>query len=157
MRGSRTVVAVATALTIALSGGSALATVSQGSPGAAAPHGRFQGKTVLISCLNRPEVRPDFFMLACGDGTAYLTRLRWATWTSSLASGTAEYSLNPCHPACARGIFITRPVTLIVWLPAAVPHRHGRQQFLRMTIIYTGKPPAGSAQSFTESLWYPTR
>ncbi|HEY2577137.1 MAG TPA: hypothetical protein VGI74_12605 [Streptosporangiaceae bacterium] len=193
MRGSHiaVAVAVAAALTTALSGGTTLATINHGPSTAAAnpaqalihhsitqatnrtahiavaqatapaattapPRGRLQGKTVIISCLNRPEVRPDFFMLACSDGTAYLTKLRWASWTASLASGTAEFSLNRCDPSCATGKFITSPVVIVLWRTAAVPRRPSRQQFLRMTIIYTGKRPAGSAQSFTEPLWYPT-
>jgi hypothetical protein len=162
MKGSR-IAAVATALALAaaLSGGAALAATSHSHPAATrvaqrGPHSKPPGRTVLITCMNRGVVRPYFFMLACGDGTAYLTKLRWATWTTSLASGTGRFSLNPCTPSCARGRFITRPVVLVLWHTAVVPHRQGRRQFMSMTIIYTGKRPAGSAPSVNESLWHPT-
>lgn len=172
MKGSRIALAVIPATVIALSGGVALAATGQGHPVAAthqaahrstaAPaatrhHSSARNRTtVLIDCLSKAVVRPSGFMLACGDGSQYLSRLRWASWTRGLASGTGKFSFNTCTPSCAAGKYITSKVIVVLWHVAGVPHRHSLRQFSMMTVIYTGKRPAHSAQSFTEALWYPT-
>lgn len=172
MKGSRIALAVIPATVIALSGGVALAATGQGHPaaaahpvahrstasrGAATEHRSAAGhhRTVIINCMSKGEVRPSSFMLACGDGSQYLSRLRWAGWTRGLASGTGKFTFNTCTPSCAQGKFITSKVIVVLWHVAGVPHRPGERQFSMMTVIYSGKRPAHSAQSFTEALWYP--
>jgi hypothetical protein len=173
MRGSRIAVAVAAAAAIVLPGSAALAATGGTHPAAhttahatakatahttakAAPHSTSRGQTVIITCENKAQVRPASYLLACGDGTSGLAKLKWVSWTSGVATATGNFSLDTCTPNCAQGKFITSPVLVVLWQPTPVPHQHGQRQFMKMTIIYTGKPPAHSAQSFTESLWYPT-
>jgi hypothetical protein len=161
----------------ALAGGAALAATSQGQHSVAArPQAQpvtrpaaadaatrtaaghratARTKTKIITCLNKGRVRPTSYILACGDGSDYLARLHWESWTSGLATATGKFILNTCTPSCAQGKFLTNQVIVVLWRPAAVPHWHGQRQFTEMTIIYTGKRPAHTAQSFTQSLWYP--
>jgi hypothetical protein len=169
MRGIRTALAVIPALAITLSGGVALAATSHGHAAArpatvnalthratAATHHRTAAsQTMIITCLQKGQIRPSSYMIACGDGSQYLAKLRWASWTRDVASGTGEYSFNTCTPSCAQGKYITSKVLAVLWHTTAVPHHTGMRAFTRLTIIYTGKRPAHSAQSFTQTLWYP--
>ena len=169
MKGSRFALALAPAAAIVLSGGIALA--ATGHPAAAAHTTTMHTTaahttaarstaahttTVLVSCSNQPLVRPAGYMLACGDGSEYFTRLRWAGWTPSLASATGRFVMNTCTPSCARGKYLTSPVAVVLWHQAAMAHHRGQRQFLRMTVIYTGNRPAHTAPTFTMSLWYPS-
>jgi hypothetical protein len=172
MKGSRIALAVIGATVIALSGGVALAATGQGHPAAAINHAAHHSAaapaatrhrssaghhtTVLMDCLGKAVTRPSSFMIACADGGQYLSRLRWASWTRGLASGTGNFTFNTCTPSCAAGKFITSKVIAVLWHVAGVPHRHSLRQFSMMTVIYSGKRPAHTAQSFTEALWYPT-
>jgi hypothetical protein len=157
MRGSRIAVAVAAAAAIVLPGSTALAATGGTHPAAhAMTPAKSRGQTVIISCSNKAQVRPKSYLLACGDGSSGLTKLHWVSWAAGTATATGDFSFNTCTPNCAQGKYITSPVLVVLWQPTAVPHQTGERQFMKMTIIYTGKVPAKSAQSFTESLWYPT-
>lgn len=111
--------------------------------------------TVIVSCENKNQVRPRSYVLACGDGSSYFTRLRWSSWTSSEATATGRFLLNGCSPNCAQGKWYNSQVLIVLWKASAMPRHPGQRQFLRMTVIYTGQRPSHSAQTFTESLWYP--
>ena len=182
MKGSRIALAVAAAAAIALPGGAALAATGHTQPAAktfttrtvakksaatktvaatktAATKtvrraSRPGGQTVIVSCLQKGQVRPASYMIACADGTQYLSKLHWSSWTSGEATATGRYSINPCTPNCAQGKYVTSNVLVVLWHATAWPH-HSQRAFVRMTLIYTGKRPAHSAQSFTQTLWYP--
>jgi hypothetical protein len=95
-------------------------------------------------------------MLACGDGSEYLSRLRWSSWNSSEATATGRFSLNLCTPNCAEGKYVTSDVLVVLWDATPVPHHAGQRAFTRMTAIYTGKRPAHTSQTFTQVIWYPS-
>jgi hypothetical protein len=158
MRGSRIAVAIAAAAAIALPAGPALAaTTGQHSQQTAAGGTQHAAKNtpVIVTCDQKLRVRPKTYLLACGDGSAGLSRLRWSSWTASEATASGRFSLNTCTPSCAQGKFITSPVLVVLWRPRAIPHYPGQRDFAMMTVIYTGKRPAHSSRSFTERLWYP--
>ena len=48
-------------------------------------------------------------MISCADGNSYLQKIKWSTWTSTLAKATATYTENNCTPYCAAGKFINYP------------------------------------------------
>jgi hypothetical protein len=53
--------------------------------------------SVLNQCTNfgsQPSVEPNTIVLACGDGNAYLTNLRWSSWTATTAAATWTYTHN---------------------------------------------------------------
>jgi hypothetical protein len=165
MRGSRIVVAVAAAAAIALPASTALAATTGHTAGPRSDDTHTvttfvqppvaKSLPVIVSCANKLQVRPKSYLLSCGDGSAGLTRLRWSSWTAGEATASGNFAFNTCTPNCAQGKFITSPVLVVLWRTSAAPHHAGQQEFLRMTVIYTGKRPAHSAQSFTERLWYP--
>jgi hypothetical protein len=165
MKGSRIALAVAAAAAIALPGGTALAATTH--TGHAARTARAaktatvksrgsRTETVIDTCLNKGQTRPGFYMLACGDGSEYLSRLRWSSWNASEATATGRFSLNTCTPNCAEGKYITSDVLVVLWDARPVPHHAGQRAFMRMTVIYTGKRPAHTSPAFTQSLWYPS-
>jgi hypothetical protein len=93
---------LALGLGLGLGGPASAAATSRGS--ALAVTSLFAERTVVISCLGRPEVRPGSVTLACADGNDYLTGLSWTSWTPRLASGYGTQVLNDCLPTA-------RPVT----------------------------------------------
>jgi hypothetical protein len=167
MKGSRIALALAAATAIALPGGAALAATGHAQPVAktfttrtvanktARLTSRSSHQTVIVSCLQKGQVRPGSYMIACGDGSEYLSRLRWSSWTSGAATATGRFSLNNCTPNCAQGKFSHSDVLVVLWHATAWPHHAGQRAFGRMTVIYTGKRPAHTAQTFTQTLWYP--
>ena len=173
MRGSRIAAAVAAAAAIALPAstvfaGTVLAATTGHAARTAGPQSdgthtvttfvqppAAKNSPVIVTCANKPQVQPKSYLLACGDGSSWLSRLRWSSWTAGEATASGNFTFNTCTPNCAQGKFITSPVLVVLWRTSAVPHHAGQREFLRMTVIYTGKRPAHSAQSFTERLWYP--
>jgi hypothetical protein len=164
MKAGRIAVALGAAAANALPGGPALAATSHGTTPAisqaATPASNSASRsmsvkntTVMKSCLNRSQVRPSYYMIACGDGSLYLSKLHWSAWASTAATATGKLVANQCVPSCANGKWDTSDVLVVLWA-AAKTHSGGRQ-FMRMTVIYTGKRPAHTAQTFTVSLWYP--
>jgi hypothetical protein len=53
-----------------------------------------------------------------GDSTAFLSQMKWTTWSGSEAVGTGTYKLDDCNPNCAAGqvyslatvVTLTQPV-----------------------------------------------
>ena len=70
----------------------------------------------IMTCAHVAVVHPTSFVISCADGNSYLQKLKWSTWTSTLAKATATYTENNCTPYCAAGKFINHPakVTLSV-------------------------------------------
>ncbi|HEX4062368.1 MAG TPA: hypothetical protein VHY58_15240 [Streptosporangiaceae bacterium] len=167
MKGSRIALAVAAAVAIALPGGAALAATGHTQPAANTFTARTVAKetasrtsgsshqTVILTCLRKGQVRPGSYVIACGDGSEYLSGLRWSSWTPGEATATGRFSLNNCTPNCAQGKYSHSDVLVVLWHATAWPHHAGQRAFGRMTVIYTGKRPAHTAQTFTQTLWYP--
>jgi hypothetical protein len=178
MRGSRFAVAIAAAAVITLPASALSASTLPASTALAATGGHTadahtvttfarppaaigtphtaKNSPVIVTCDKKLRVRPKSYLLACGDGSQWLSRLHWSSWTTGEATASGRFTFNTCTPNCAKGKFITSPVLVVLWRTAAVPHHTGQRAFMRMTVIYTGKRPAHSAQTFTERLWYPT-
>jgi hypothetical protein len=54
------------------------------------------------TCANRRQ-RPSTVVFACGDGNAYLARLRWRRWGFDEATAIGIARINDCSPYCAAG------------------------------------------------------
>ncbi len=93
---------------------------------------------VVVNCSMHGQTRPGTYILACGDGNAYVSKLRWASWGSSAAFATGSYVINTCTPSCAAGHYVSFPVLAALWRTEPWPGHAGQRYFSRLTIILTG-------------------
>ena len=94
---------------------------------------------VVVNCRMHGRTRPHQYVLACADGNASLTRLRWKTWGTAAALATGRSVFNDCTPSCVAGHFHSFPVLATLWRPRPWPGHAGQRYFTRVTIIYTGR------------------
>ena len=133
------VVALATAVVLALTGATALAKVQV--PAYDGP----------IVAGKNPKVRPGAIIYT-GDGSGVLAgrgtrsrhpkigRLHWTTWNATEGKAFGADWVNNCVPYCAAGTFTPYPVNIRVFRPRVVA---GHRIFTRMQVTYTGKRPEG--------------
>ncbi len=108
-------------------------------PVATAPASQaFVGLPRLYTCQAHSVVRPRSYVLACGDGNAWLDRLRWQTWTSARATGVGTFHGNDCSPDCASGHFHSSPASVVLSRPLSTP---GGLLFARLTTTFPGARP----------------
>ena len=77
-----------------------------------------------------------------GDGTAYVTAIRWRRWNQPQAYGTGVAHLDNCEPDCAEGTFSAKSTHLHAY---RVRYRHAahRDVYTRLTIkgLHIGGSP----------------
>jgi alpha-tubulin suppressor-like RCC1 family protein len=83
-------------------GHSATATFASASPSPPPPPPP-TAKVYAPDCKGRRHLRPAKIVIACGDGTVSLHRLRWSRWSRRAASGVGVYRWKDCKPSCSRG------------------------------------------------------
>ncbi|MBQ0826361.1 hypothetical protein [Streptomyces tagetis] len=98
---------------------------------------------VLIDCAQRPEVRPEAFIIACGDGNSVLTSLQWSRWDARAAVATGVNDVNDCDPDCAAGTFLAYPVTVRLDRARVAEQDAGQTRFTRLSLTYTDGRPDG--------------
>jgi hypothetical protein len=49
--------------------------------------------------------KPKGILIACGDGSLYMTGMHWKSWGRRAATGVGTAHLNDCIPFCAAGHF----------------------------------------------------
>lgn len=133
------VVALATAVFVALAGATALAKVQV--PAYDGP----------ISPGKNPTVRPGTIVYT-GDGSGVLAgrgtrsrrpkfgRLHWTTWNATQGKAFGADWVNNCVPFCAAGTFTSYPVNIRVFRPRVLA---GHRIFTRMQVTFTAKRPKG--------------
>ena len=94
----------------------------------------------LSVCGDMTHLRPDYVLLGCGDGGQFLTRVRWSSWTTSRAVGTAVWWQNLCTPDCAAGHFKHEGVTVTLFRPRLC-RTPRRTLFTRMTLAVAHAAP----------------
>ncbi|MEU7065590.1 hypothetical protein ACIGQE_08930 [Streptomyces sp. NPDC053429] len=109
---------------------------------------------VVVDCFSKGQVRPDEYLLACGDGNNRLVRLRWETWGPKTATATGTDMVNDCRPYCAAGRFRPYPVTVTLSKPQPWPERPGVQRFTTIRLLYTHTAPAPVSKDVTLKLVY---
>ncbi|MFI8448878.1 hypothetical protein [Streptomyces erythrochromogenes] len=111
---------------------------------------------VVVDCFSKGQVRPDEYLLACGDGNNRLVDLRWNTWGPNTATATGTDMVNDCRPYCAAGRFRPYPVTVTLSDPQPWPDRPGTQRFATIRLLYTDTAPAPVPKDVTYKLVYDT-
>jgi hypothetical protein len=107
-----------------------------------------------VTNCNQEIYKPSAITIACSDGTEYLTKLKWSSWTRSGASGTGVDEVNPCNPDCAQGHFKGYAVTVKLSKPTSC-HKQRHKVFNTLALTYTGSRPKGSLKSSTTTLGCP--
>jgi hypothetical protein len=141
--------------------GFGLGGTASAAPSAPARTSTFSEQTVVVNCINRPQVRPGSFTLACADGNDYLYGLSWTSWTPQLASGYGSEKQNDCQPNCAAGHFHTYSVLVVFWGHAALRGHPGTQRYTNVTLLYPATRPqvynghrwVEGPSTVTRSLW----
>ncbi|MFC7815633.1 hypothetical protein ACFUTR_13445 [Streptomyces sp. NPDC057367] len=115
-------------------------------------HGRHTQDPVLVDCAFQPQVRPEAFILACGDGNSRLVSLHWMRWDASAAVGRGTNVVNDCDPYCAAGTFRPYPVIVRLDQPQASQTEPGERHYTRLTLTYTDGRPDGYPRTVTYPL-----
>ena len=137
------------AAALALCGLAVIATAGCGTSASAATSGQSAASAgrhaagasavpVVVVCFNKTQIRPGEYLLACGDGSAYLQKLNWAAWGSSSALASGTYIFNNCTPNCADGRGIAFGVLAVLWDAQPWPGHAGVRYFTELTMIFTG-------------------
>ncbi|MGW1541227.1 hypothetical protein ACWCPM_13490 [Streptomyces sp. NPDC002309] len=108
---------------------------------------------VLVDCFWRTTVRPDDFMLACGDGNSRLASLKWLRWDGEAAMARGVNWVNDCKPYCAAGRFRSYPVTVRLEEPKPWKKNPEMQQYGKMSLTYPEGRPEGFTKVETYPLW----
>jgi hypothetical protein len=90
----------------------------------------FYGCRAETAAHPRAAVEPRSLILACADGNAYLTAIRWSAWGASSATGIGVLHRNDCTPYCAAGHFHTSRATVTLSKPESCK---GKLVFDRVT------------------------
>ena len=129
----------------ALCATAAIATAAAGTAAAAgrAPHHHGTNVAaaslpVVIDCATQHQVKPSSYILACGDGNAYLTKMQWAAWGGQAAFSSGTDTFRVCIPNCATGKLVSFPVLAALWRIQPLPGHRNVHYFTRLTLIYTG-------------------
>jgi hypothetical protein len=106
-RRARHVIAAITACAAMAAVGGVATGASGASPGSLA----VRRGPVVVTCRGAAQYRPSHYVLACGDGNAYWSGVKWSTWAHT-ALGRGMLVLNSCHPNCAAGQFHSYPAVV---------------------------------------------
>ncbi len=108
---------------------------------------------VLVDCFFDAQVRPDDFILACGDGNNRLVELRWTKWGPTSAEARGVDLVNDCRPYCAVGKFHAYPVIVKLDRPEPWEKDPDEKHYTRMRLVYTDDKPEQAQQEETFKLW----
>jgi phage terminase large subunit-like protein len=85
---------------------------------------------------------PKSLVLTCADANYAISKLTWSGWGKTAATAKGTVSANDCTPNCAAGHNHSYAVTIT----ADQLKSCGRAKvYLRVTLVYPGKRPAGIA------------
>lgn len=100
----------------------------------------------VMGCAQAVIVKPTSFVISCADGNSYLQKIKWSSWSSTSAKGTATYTENNCTPYCAAGKFINYPAKVML---SVVRSTKSGMLFTKLFVAY--RTGAGT-KSFTFAL-----
>ncbi|MET8752276.1 hypothetical protein ABZW32_19580 [Streptomyces sp. NPDC004667] len=113
-----------------------------------------QDPVVLVDCFQQAQVRPDDYVLACGDGNNRLVRLHWDSWGRRTATATGIDMANDCRPDCATGRFRSYPVKVTLSDPDQWPAAPDLRRFTKIRLVYPYASPTPIPKDVTYKLDY---
>ncbi|GHE06221.1 hypothetical protein [Streptomyces alanosinicus] len=112
-----------------------------------------QTHTVLVDCFFHRNVRPEDFILACGDGNSRLVDLHWTQWGPDGAQAFGLNMVNDCKPYCAAGTFHAYPVVIRLSGQKTWQRHPSFERFANISLTYTNARPDTFKQVMTYPLW----
>ncbi|MFD7026897.1 hypothetical protein ACFWAR_02535 [Streptomyces sp. NPDC059917] len=109
---------------------------------------------VVVDCSAQARMRPQEYLLACGDGNNNLVDLRWDTWGARTATATGTDMVNDCRPYCAAGRFHAYPVSVTLSDPQVWPAHPDVRRFTTIRLLYTDTSPGPVPKDVTYKLVY---
>ena len=104
-------------------------------------------KTLFPANCGAPSYKPTRIVVACADGNNRLARIKWQSYGTDAASGTATAVVNDCEPNCAAGEF--HSFRAVVTLNK--PKDCGRyRQFTRLVERFTDDKPDPTGSKVTQ-------
>ena len=104
-------------------------------------------KTLFPANCGKPTYKPTRILVACADANNRLAKIKWESYGSDAASGTATAVVNDCEPNCAAGTF--HHFRAVVTLNK--PKDCGRyRQFTRLVERFTDEKPDSTGSKVTE-------
>ncbi|WP_030776770.1 hypothetical protein [Streptomyces sp. NRRL F-2664] len=125
-------------------------------PAAATPTPTPTPQPVVLDCSSKPHIRPEEYLLACGDGNNRLINLHWHTWGTKTATATGTDLVNDCRPYCAAGRFRPYPVTVTLSNPQPWPDHPHTHRYTTIRLLYTHTTPTPLPKDITYKLVYDT-
>jgi hypothetical protein len=109
---------------------------------------------VWVTNCTHAQFKPNTLLLACADGSTYLSRVKWSTWTGSSATGKATENENTCDPSCVNSHFERYAVTLKLSNPKGC-HKQKHKVFNELQLTYTGKHTSQTPKTLKLTLGCP--
>ncbi|MEV7725702.1 hypothetical protein AB0P15_13305 [Streptomyces sp. NPDC087917] len=109
---------------------------------------------VVVDCGSQGQVRPQDFLLACGDGNSRLVGLDWNTWGAKTATAVGTDMVNDCRPYCAAGRFRPFPVEVTLANPKPWPAHPEMSRFTTVRLLYPKTVPAPIPKDVTYKIVY---
>jgi hypothetical protein len=84
--------------------------------------------------------KPSKILVACGDGSLYMTGMHWKHWGRQSATGDGIAHLNDCIPFCAAGHF-HKYAARVKLMSAHYCRKEKVTQFRRIQITWRAQEP----------------
>ena len=97
----------------------------------------------------KPTYKPKSIVVACADANNQLTRIKWHSYGTLAASGTATAKVNDCTPNCVSGKVKSYPAVVTLIRPKNCGK--GVTQFTRLEETFTHSRPSGTSTRLTVS------
>jgi hypothetical protein len=90
-----------------------------------------------------------------GDSTAFLSQMKWTTWSGSEAVGTGTYKLDDCNPNCAAGEVYSLATVVTLSQPVKVCSASGTRWVWTHAffIFLQGLPQPLTGQNAPQNPW----
>ena len=106
-------------------------------------------KVLFPANCGKPTYKPKSIVVACADANNQLTHIKWQTYGTRAASGTATAKVNDCNPNCVTGKVRNFPAVVTLTRPKKCGK--GVTQFTRLTETFTHRRPSGTSRRLTIS------
>src|ERR1700750_2646903 len=105
-------------------------------------------------CIHE-AVKPSHVLIACGDGSLFMTGIHWSRWARKSASGTGTAHLNDCIPFCAAGHF-HKYKARIKLSSAHFCRKEQTTQFRRLRLTWVNGTPPNTPSKISDPIGCPS-